>query len=161
MEPQVVLRSAKEILLSQGWIQGDEVRWNESKATYEYCLVGALGATVAFRPGASVQWSDYKDAYQWLTRALDSRESSWAWIYDSPIEFNDANDRTLDEVIELIDRAIALCAAEKEKENDNTVALPDPQEGQHADPLAEAAWSALVGVEAGEVTDAEGALVPA
>ena len=157
METQAILRGAKEVLLSTGWIQNQERRWNASRQTHEYCLVGALGAGRYERLG----WAEYKEAYRVLTLALDSRGSPWAWIYDSPIEFNDAKGRTLDEVIELIDLAIALCATAKEEANDDTMAIRDPQEGPCMDALAEAVWSALVGVEAGEVTDAEGALVPA
>lgn len=80
------LIAAKELLLEKGWCQ--KIGTN---AQGQHCIVGALDVVVPKAPG-------FYPAYDYLRSVLGS---------NNLISWNDEPERTFDDVINLLDKAIA------------------------------------------------------
>lgn len=134
MEVQDTLRRAKEVLLNEGWTKGNARR--TTKTGFAYCISGAISLVVEmdYADTHFIATTDKADAYMDAMSALActlNPEVAKPRLYDSVIAFNDDHERTLDEVIELIDRAM-------EVSSEHTVAVSDSQERQPDDQDAQA-----------------------
>ena len=103
------LKTARE-LISQGWTQGQYVR--RDAITPAYCVIGPLGPAIGGFPG------DGANPY-----APDSGKPIRAYLRAHGLElcnvkslyiWNDHPDRTKEDVLDLYDRAIALCETESD-----------------------------------------------
>lgn len=117
-EVQDTLRGAKEVLLNEGWAKGRLVTL--SVAGPRFCVSGAIARAldlfgenwiVKEGPRASGIWNEVITELALTLEARGPRVRVVSW--------NDANDRTVDDVIELIDETLARLApqaATQEKE---------------------------------------------
>lgn len=99
MKSSEILTKAKNIILERGWGQGDEETVFNTSDTPPCCVATAL----SYACNASINEMDgYRRARDWFTCANDMGG------YDTIVKWNDAPERTKDEVLAAFDAAIAL-----------------------------------------------------
>ena len=88
-----VLREAKELLLNEGWIKGEEQVWDEELERYRYCALGAVSEVCARREVHTAVFSSSIGALS-KTAGIEI------------IHYNDSDSTTLEDVISVFDRTI-------------------------------------------------------
>lgn len=94
-----ILKRTKAVLLSRGWFQGDYV----NPITGEVCIVGAMNIAKEGIPFPDDDDDDEPDPAHDLVSNLCFKE----WCEDIG-QWNDMHGRTPEQVLALMDRAIAL-----------------------------------------------------
>ena len=104
-ENRRILRDAKGVLEQYGWIQ-------ESYGNPEtgYCLEGALDCAVAANELSFNQCTATARARQFIRRAIEDSAgpTPFAFQWNSLVLWNDRPERTLEEVIKVLDYAMEL-----------------------------------------------------
>lgn len=109
-----IFKGAKVRIQEWGWIQGQEaltengvaVESSDPKAAC-FCVMGAIE-----RVGYDLWRADVEDAKTMSAAVQDALETAGEIAGDLLHEWNDHPDRTKEEVVALLDSAIARCAGE-------------------------------------------------
>jgi hypothetical protein len=109
MNTSETLNRAADLIEERGWAKGASA-WGERDETAPICLEGGMVAAL----GADISDPDLYTEFQECPacRAMSSYLGNPSYLYD----FNDAEDRTASEVIEVL-RACAVIEASRERES--------------------------------------------
>lgn len=112
---EIILRLAREVI-SQGWTQHVYARSNgdpcdvDSPDAKSFCLVGAIGRAV----GMPANWNQGTPIYEQWIAISETLRSHMPSQYFSITNFNDDPKTLKEDVLALIDRAIAASTANGE-----------------------------------------------
>lgn len=111
-ETRDVLMRTKRLLTSGHWTQHSMRRYDHETKAPSFCLVGGLRETSRYNNGYAT--ADYLAACYALaetTLGLDPESLGRGTVEHVLICFNDRTGRTVDEVVDLIDRAVEKVTA--------------------------------------------------
>jgi hypothetical protein len=124
-----ILTGARDLLAVPGaWVKRQKYQMGPYGGVSGYCSVGAIDMAIAQHlhlaylsiasPVDADQQEQSRRATAYLRRALGIAMDPWALMFTDIPQWNDAAERTLEEVLAAFDRAIELCCSEEHVQSD-------------------------------------------